>query len=166
MLNRRKSLRIVLIISLVRAFSFAAPAVAKNWNATNGNWNTAANWSPASVPVGGEEVNIVNADGVARTVTLDVNTPSLGLVTINQTGGSAFNTLSLPISNNNTFTSGALLVGGWTGGASGSPTTGRGAVSQASGTVTMADGTDLGLGNGVGSTGTYTLSGGAFVASQ
>jgi T5SS/PEP-CTERM-associated repeat protein len=164
MLNRRKSLPVVLIITLVRAFSFDAPAVAKNWNTTNGNWGTAANWSPATVPVAGEDVNIVNADGVARTVTLDVNTPSLGLVTINQTGGSAFNTLSIP--SNNTFTSSALFVGGWTGGAFGSPTSGRGAVSQSNGTVTMASGTDLGVANGTGSTGTYTLNGGAFVANQ
>jgi T5SS/PEP-CTERM-associated repeat protein len=165
MLNRRKSLRIVLVITLVRAFSFAVPAVAKNWNTTDGNWGTAANWSPAAVPVGGEEVNIVNADGVARTVTLDVNTPSLGLVTINQTGGSAVNTLSIP--NNNSFTSGALFVAGWTGGSGGTTTGGRGAVNQANGTVTMASGTDLVVGFGSGSIGTYTLSGtGALTASQ
>lgn len=161
----RTTIGFVLTTMFSLVLYWAAPTNAKNWNTTNGNWNTAANWSPASVPVASEEVNIVNSDGVARTVTLDVNTPSLGLVTINQTGGTAVNTLSIP--NNNSFTSGALFVGGWTGGSGGATTNGRGAVSQSNGTVTMASGTDLVVGFGAGSVGTYTLSGtGALTASQ
>src|SRR6476620_2196234 len=96
---RCKCTRIGLLVTTAFSFVFplASSVSAKNWNATDGFWNTGGNWNPASVPVGGEDVNIVNSDGVPRTVTLDVNTPSLGLVTINQTGGTATNTLSIPI---------------------------------------------------------------------
>src|SRR4051812_45831007 len=128
---------------------------------TSGNWNTATNWSSISasdtttsgVPVASEQVNIVNSDGVAHTVNLDVNTLSLGLTTINQTGGTAVNTLS--ITSNNTFTSGALFVAGWTGGSGGTTTGGRGAVNQSNGSLTMASGSDLVVGYGAGSIGTY-----------
>lgn len=73
--------------------------MAKSWVAGTGNWNVPANWSPASIPTAGEAVNIVFADGVARTVTLDVNPPALGLVSIDLTGaGSTTNTLSLTTS--------------------------------------------------------------------
>lgn len=129
-------------VSLVMAFAFSLalpnPAHAtKFWKngVTNGNWNVAANWSTISasdtttsgVPIAGEDVNIVNADGVAHTVTYDVNAPTLRLLTVNQTGaGAAVNTLS--ISSNNNLTVQAMFVGGWTGGAFGSATIGRGAV--------------------------------------
>ena len=166
MRDNEQNFRIVLMVAFLCAFTFAAGSSAKNWNTTNGNWNTAANWSPASVPVASEDVNIVNSDGVARTVTLDTNTPALRLLAINQTGGTAVNTLSIPISNNNFLTSNALFVGGWTGGIGGTTTNGRGAVNQANGTVTMVSGTDLVVGFGSGSTGTYTLSGGNLVGSQ
>lgn len=163
MFNGRKYYQLVLAITLLHLAPFAGHASAKNWNTTSGNWNTAANWSPASVPTNGEVVNIVNSDGTARTVTLDVNAPSsgnLGLVTINQTGGTAFNTLA--INNNFALTSSAMFVGGWNG----APSAGRGAVTQSTGTVTMAAGSDLVVGYGAGSTGTYTLSGGNLLANQ
>lgn len=156
---------ILVALSIFVGISAATPATAKNWNTTNGNWSTAANWNPASVPAAGEAVNIVNSDTTSRTVTLDVNAPSsgsLGLVVINQTGATAVNTLSIPISNNNSLTAQAMFVGGW----STSPTTGRGAVNQANGTVTMIGGSDLVVGFGAGSIGTYTLSGGSLVANQ
>lgn len=160
------------------AFSLALPNPAhatKFWKngVTNGNWNVAANWSTISasdtttsgVPIAGEDVNIVNADGVAHTVTYDVNAPTLRLLTVNQIGaGAAVNTLS--ISSNNNLTVQAMFVGGWTGGAFGSATIGRGAVNQSNGTVSMVAGTDFVLGHGAGSTGTYTLSGGSLTAPQ
>jgi hypothetical protein len=51
--------------------------MAKNWNDGSGDWSLASNWNPASVPAGGETVNIVYTDGVTRTVTYNVTAPSL-----------------------------------------------------------------------------------------
>jgi len=117
------------------------------------------------VPAASDVVRIENSDGVAHTVTLDVTTPTLGLMTINQsaTTGSAFDTLS--ITSNVGLNPGALLVGGFANGVA--TTGGRGAVTQSAGTVTVGSGGDLVIGYGVGSVGTYVLSGaGAFVAPQ
>src|SRR5262249_26362766 len=69
----------------------------------------------------------------------------------------------IPAANNFNLTAQAMFVGGW---ASGAPTGGRGAVSQANGTVTMTEFSDLVVGFGAGSNGTYTLSGGSFMAHQ
>ncbi len=137
---------------------------------TSGNWSNGNNWSAVSaagadnggVPVASEQTRIVNTDGVARTVTLDTNTPSLGLVAIDLTGaGTTANTLSIP--NNNTMTVGAMAVGGHNGVTT---TNGRGALTQANGSVTISSGLDLVVGWGAGSTGTYTLSGGSLTAPQ
>jgi hypothetical protein len=57
MVCHRTATGVVLTRVLALALYSAPVAAAKNWNTTNGNWNTAANWSPASVPVGGEEVS-------------------------------------------------------------------------------------------------------------
>jgi T5SS/PEP-CTERM-associated repeat protein len=144
----------------------------KYWknSVVNGTWNTGNNWSAVSaagadnggVPVGGEGVNIAHTDGTARTVTYDVNAPAIGVLSIDLTGaGAAANTLSIP--NNNNLTVAVLDVGGYNGAAF---TNGRGAVVQSAGTTTVSAGGDLILGVGTGSTGTYTLSGGALVANQ
>jgi T5SS/PEP-CTERM-associated repeat protein len=166
-------------VVMAAGFVASSPTVAhatKFWKNTvaTGNWNNGNNWSAVSaagadvggVPVGNEDVNIVNADAVGHTVTYDVNAPTVRLVTVNHTGaGAQVNTLSIP--NNNNLTAQALFLGGWTGGVSGSATTGRGAVNQSAGTVTMSAGSDLVVAHGAGSTGAYTLSGtGALVATQ
>ncbi len=150
------------VVFLVAGLASVSIAQAKNWADGTGNWNVPANWSPAAVPVGGETVNIVNTDGTARTVTLNVSPPSLALITIDLTGaGTAANTLS--ITSNFNLTSNALFVGGHNGSGL---TNGRGAVSQDNGTVTMVAGSDLVVGYGAGSTGTYTLNGGFLNAPQ
>lgn len=139
-----------------------APAAVKTWNSGSGNWSVPGNWTLAGVPASGDAVNIVNTDGAARTVALDVSTPSLGLTALDLTGpGSAANTLS--ITSNNSITAAALSVGGYNGTAF---TNGRGAVNQSAGTTTISPGVDLIMAWGSGSTGTYTLSGGAIVANQ
>ncbi len=135
---------------------------AKNWADGTGNWSVPGNWSPAAVPVGGEAVNIVNNDITPRTVTLDISTPSLGLMSIDQQGAGAVDTLS--ITSNVSLTAGGLDVGGYSGSGA---TAGRGAIIQSAGQVAMSSGLDLGLGYGgpatspatALSTGTYTLSG-------
>jgi hypothetical protein len=145
-------------------------AATRHWrnNAGNGNWNDATKWSSVSagdtnpanngIPLVTEPVNIVNVDGTARTVTLNTTAPAfggLGLLTINLTnGGAATNTLQINSANN--LTAAGIFVGGYTGSAA---TNGRGAITQSAGIVTVNPGSDLVLGHGAGSTGTYTLSG-------
>jgi T5SS/PEP-CTERM-associated repeat protein len=142
-------------------------------NAGNGNWSDPSKWSsvsaadtnPASngVPLAGEPVNIVHTDGAQRTVTYDVNAPTLGLVRIDLTGsGTAADMLS--ITTNHDLSANGIFVGEHTGnGTSG----GRGALFQTAGTVTIIPGSDLVVGHGTGSTGIYTLSGaGALTANQ
>jgi T5SS/PEP-CTERM-associated repeat protein len=159
-------------VALTCANAALSSAATRYWrnNAGNGNWNDATKWSSVSaadtnpanngVPLAGEPVRIVHTDGTAHTVSLTTPALALGLVAIDLTGaGAAANTLS--ISNN--LTSAAMFVGGHNGSAT---TNGRGAVSQSAGNVAMTSGTDLVLGYGAGSTGTYTLSGGFLTALQ
>jgi fibronectin-binding autotransporter adhesin len=150
------------ILAAISLLSPATLASAKNWNDGTGNWNVAANWSPASVPATGEAVNIVFTDGVARTVTLNA-TASLGLLSVDLTGsGTAASTLSVP--NNNTLSANGILIGGYNGSTT---TSGRGAMTQSDGMVSTNAGWDFVLGHGANSTGTYTLSGsGKLTANQ
>jgi T5SS/PEP-CTERM-associated repeat protein len=166
------------VLALLPATAAQATKFWRN-GVTTGNWSTPTNWSSNSasdtttsgVP-GAEAVNIVNTDGTARTVTLDVSTPTLGLISIDLTGaGTAADTLSIPITSNVSLTSNALFVGGYSGSAA---TAGRGAVIQSAGAVAMTMGSDLALAYGgpgttpstAASTGTYTLNGGTFTAPQ
>ena len=130
-----------------------ADAAARYWRnaAGSGNWSTASNWSNTSatgagttdggIPAANDLVRIENSDGVSHTVTLDVSTPTLGLVTINQSAaGSAVDTLS--ITTNVSMTAGALFVGGYSVRRT---TVGRGAVTQSAGSMSMVPGLDLGI---------------------
>jgi T5SS/PEP-CTERM-associated repeat protein len=163
-------------IGLLSASASHSTAATRYWrnNAGNGNWNDPAKWSSVSaadtnpanngVPLAGEPVNIVHTDGTARTVTLNVNTPALGVVSIDLAGaGSTTNTVLMP--NSNSFTANAITVGGHNGIA---VTNGRGTVNQTTGTTTIsaAPGGHLTVGWGGGSTGSYTLGGGALVANN
>ena len=163
---------IVLSVQLVRPPAALATKFWKN-SVVTGNWSTSNNWSASSAagvdnggaPIQSEAVDIVSTDGTARTVTYDVNAPALGygFLSIDLTGaGTGTNTLS--IQSNNTLAASAIVVGGYNGSA---VTNGRGAIIQSAGTVKTNLGSDLAVGDGAGSTGTYTLSGtGTFEASQ
>lgn len=154
--------------------AMVASAATRYWrnNAGSTSWNVAANWSSVSaadvnpanngVPLGGEPVNLVHTDGTARTVTYNVNAPSIGLLSIDLTGaGAATDTLSIP--NNNSLSANGIWVGGYSGVVA---TAGRGAVNQSAGTVATTSGSDFVLGYGAGSTGTYMLSGGNLTGAQ
>lgn len=144
-----KARRIVSAASLVLALSLAtvATAAVKNWTDGTGNWIVGANWSGGTVPMAGDQVNIVFTDGVARTVTYDVTAPNLGALTIDLTGaGATTNTLS--IAANNLTASGLVTVGN----------SGRGSVNQTGGTTTISGSNSLFLGNNAGSVGSYSLS--------
>ena len=107
-------------------------------------------------------MNIAPFDGFGRTVTLDVNPPPLGVVSVDLTGGiSSSTTLSMP--GGNDLYVAALAVGGYDGA---NLTNGRGAVNQSAGHTFIYPGGDLILGWGSGSRGTYTLSGGFLTANQ
>ena len=161
----RQVLSALCIAAIVAATALLSPATlatAKNWNDGSANWSPGI-WSPAGVPTAGEAANIVFTDGVARTVTLNVSPPSLGLLSVDLTGvGTAASTLSMP--NNNTLSANGILIGGYNGSTT---TAGRGAMTQSDGMASTNAGWDFVLGHGANSTGTYTLSGtGKLTANQ
>lgn len=99
----------------------------KNWKVDSGNWNLNGNWTPVNIPVAGDSVRIVNADTTNRLVTLNVITPVLLDLTIDNTGtgtdilaiGGAFQlstsgseTIGLDGSGSVSQTSGGNSVGG------------------------------------------------------
>jgi T5SS/PEP-CTERM-associated repeat protein len=135
-----------------------ATAAVKNWIGGHGPWSLAHNWSGGTVPANNDAVNLVFNDGGARTITYDVSAPSLGLLSIDMTGFGETATFSMPGNNNLTAT--GIVVGGYSGT---TLTNGRGALNQSGGTTTTSASRDLILGFGAGSTGDYTLSGGALV---
>jgi hypothetical protein len=122
----------------------SAYATSRTWLDGSGNWSVGVDWTGHVIP-GGDDVSIVNSDGVPRTVTLDVNSATLTSFTIDLTGaGSGANTLSIATT--------TLAVSGpeWIG------FTGRGGVNQTGGLNTMTGPLLLGIGNT--SNGNYTLS--------
>jgi hypothetical protein len=153
--------RVLALVLLSSAM--VAPVAARNWDFNgNGNWSETTKWNPDGLPAPNEAVNIVFTDGTARNVTYDVPAPSLGLLSIDLTGpGATVSTLSLP--NSNSLFANGIYVGGYSGAG---VTSGRGALDQSDGMVATNPGWDLVVGHGAGSTGTYTLSGGALEANQ
>jgi autotransporter-associated beta strand protein len=92
------------LAALLLAITFAAPTPASagsatwNLNPTSNDWNTAANWTPATVPNGPGDTatfDVSNTTGVSLSANIEVN----GL--IYSSGASAF---SLTIANQSTFT--------------------------------------------------------------
>jgi len=66
---------LVVAALLIAPRALATPIV---WNANNGNWNTAGNWSPAQVPGPGDDVTI----NVGRTVTINTTSASVNTLTL------------------------------------------------------------------------------------
>ncbi len=68
----RKSIQ--LVASAAAGLTWAGVSLAQTWNLNaNGNWGTAANWSPASVPNGiGASASLLNVITAPRTVSLNV----------------------------------------------------------------------------------------------
>jgi T5SS/PEP-CTERM-associated repeat protein len=149
----------LIAIGLVVATDAVAQAITKNWTGDSGDWSP-GHWAPPGPPNASDPVRIVFNDATNRTVTLNITTPALGLVSLDNDGGRN-STLSIPTNVN--LTAAAIAVGGYNGSTF---TTGRGNVNQADGAVTTTAGGDLILAWGSGSTGTYSLTGGAVVANQ
>jgi hypothetical protein len=78
-----KTTTIVILAALVAALAASAEVI--NWtNTSNGNWNTAANWSPNQVPSTNDIAVIARAG--TYTVTLNVNPTVAGLIVGGETG--------------------------------------------------------------------------------
>lgn len=79
-----------LLLDSTPTYAEAVPS-ARSWNVGGGNWNVGGNWSPASLPPTGGNINIANAgsltiDGGTRTIgELKISAP--GSFTIGASGG-------------------------------------------------------------------------------
>ncbi|HEV2971098.1 MAG TPA: hypothetical protein VGY55_14085 [Pirellulales bacterium] len=151
----------VLLVAAIVAASLGrrALAVTYNWNAGDGNWSVPGNWSPAGVPAGGDTANVLNTDGVSRTITYDYTGPGLTLafLSVDLTGGMPTDTETFSMAANN-LTSAFEYVG-WSAG------NGSGTFNQ-SGGVNKINGTALYLGLNPTDNGYYNLSGtGSLLAS-
>jgi hypothetical protein len=135
-------------------------ATTDNWTDGTGNWSTAANWTNTSsghtVPAAGDTVNIVDSDGVSRTITYNYTGAAitLGTVTIDLTGGTGAATNTLSMSANN-LTAALEIVGA----------NGAGAFTQSGGANSVTGTDSLAIGLQSAAVGTYTLSGGSLAIS-
>jgi fibronectin-binding autotransporter adhesin len=154
--NRTRLILVGAFLPLVMPLS--AHAATEFWKIGSGNWNVAANWSNAAnlstagaVPVGGDTANIWNNDATSRTITLNTNVATavaaLNLANIG-TGTSTF------AQGNFNFAAVNESVGG-----SGNGNNARGAYTQSGGTNSVSG--FLAVGDVAGSTGAYTMTGGA-----
>src|SRR4051812_26611434 len=92
--GKRKRVMVLLASMGATAIPSAARADRYYVGPPNGNWNSSANWSAtpggvggAGVPTAGEFVFIRNADGVDRNIVLNVSTPALARLRIDNSGG-------------------------------------------------------------------------------
>jgi hypothetical protein len=128
------------------------------WKVASGSWNAPANWSTAvtlntagAVPAGGDTANAWNNDATNRTITLNANVAApLAALNLANVGGG---TTTFAQGNFNLATV-DLSVGG-----RGNGNNARAAYTQTGGTTTASG--FLAVGDVIGSTGSYTMSGGA-----
>ncbi|HMO83571.1 MAG TPA: hypothetical protein PKC18_01490 [Lacipirellulaceae bacterium] len=144
--------RLTSLIPAVLLF-FLAPVVSraavKNWVGGTGNWSVGSNWNGGTVPASGDTVNITPTDGVPRTVTYNIASPTLQSLTVDLTGaGANRTTLELP-GNPLTLTDG-FIVG----------SSGRATINHSAGTVMTTNvSLDSVVGFNAGGNGIYNLSG-------
>jgi hypothetical protein len=143
---------VVVAIAVVLSLIQPAAGATLTWNALDGKWSVAGNWSPAGVPAGGDTANVLNTDGVSRTITYDYTGPAITLafLSVDLTGGMPTDTETLSMAANN-LTSAFEYVG-WSAG------NGSGTFNQ-SGGVNWINGTALHLGLNPTDNGYYNLSG-------
>ena len=151
---------LALLLSTIILIPVSSQATDNYWIGGDGNWEDSNHWSLGYVPVGGDNVFLIQSDGYNSTV-FYTNTlyPSavLNSLTINSTGTGTM-TLSLndlPLSPNNLAAT-IEYIGAYSG---------TGAFIQSGGNTTNTVGS-LYLGYNAGSQGTYDLSGGALSATN
>ena len=100
---KSKSFRLGFALSTLFITLAAVPLQAQSvWNVTNGNWNTAASWLPASVPVSSNTLQVrFNATSGSYTSTNNIGAMTLNRLTVNNTGT---NTITLAGTLANAFT--------------------------------------------------------------
>jgi hypothetical protein len=136
-------------------FTDLADAATDNWTGGTGNWADASNWTNSSnqhvIPASGDNVQIVNNDGVSRTITnvYDYTIPvtTLGSLTVDLTGGSGSATNTLDTSAASMVVTGNEVVGNL----------GSGTLLQSSNYHTVNG--SISIGAQAGSTGAYTVNG-------
>ncbi len=100
-----------IIMGLLCSPAIVATAATVSWIGGSSNWSNNLNWSPATVPTTGNDVNIVDTDGISRTVTYDYTgiPATLNSLTIDLTGGTGTTTNTLSMSANSLTTAGTKL---------------------------------------------------------
>jgi hypothetical protein len=124
-----------------------------NWTDGSDNWSTPGNWS-AGVPVGGSTVNILETDGIARTINYDYagTAVAIGSLTVDLTNFTGTSSTILSMAANN-LSSTAEFIGD-----SGSGNHGVGTFNQSGGVNSITSAT-LDIGYNATDTGYYILSG-------
>jgi hypothetical protein len=153
---------ITLAAATVSLPAFSAAQTVDNWIAGSSDWNNPANWSLNTAPAANVNVNIVDSDGVSRTINYDYSGSaiSLGALSLNLTGGTGTTSAIFSMSGN-TLTAQVENIGGYIG----SPNGGN-ATFNLTGGVNTIDETSLYLGYGADDQGFYNLSGGALEVNQ
>jgi len=142
-----QDLNVAVLAAVLTSMTAPILRAADNWVDGSDNWSVLGNWS-AGLPGSDVDVNIVDSDGVSRTVNYDYTGPavSLGHLTIALTGGTGGATNTLLIQGND-LTADEDEVG----------VSGNGTVIQIAGNNTIN--TEIDVGANSGSTGVYNLSG-------
>jgi hypothetical protein len=135
----------------VIGFHAVSPAIETVLGA--GNWSSASNWSPGSVPGVGESAYIEFSDGVSRTINYDYTAAPVSIysITVDLTGGAPSAATTFAMAANTLTVSGYENVGN----------RGAGVFNQSGGSNTINGDNGLSLGVLAGATGTYNLSGAA-----
>lgn len=92
------------LLALFGLLLSGGPAAGQSiWNTTNGNWNSAANWSPSGVPVSSPTLHLrFNATG-AYTSTNNVGALTLNRLTVNNTSNATLTLAASATANSLTF---------------------------------------------------------------
>jgi len=117
----------------------------------SGNWSAASSWNPGSVPVAGDAVYLAFSDGVNRNITYDYTGAAVTLysLTIDLANATGAATTEFSMSANNLTVNGVEEIG----------QRGVGTFNQSGGVNTINGENGLLLGQNIGSTGSYLLSG-------
>jgi hypothetical protein len=151
-----KHLSAVVIVAFWSCISATiATAATKNWIAGSGNWNNNGNWSTFGVPNADDVVNISFGDGVGRTVNYDYPGPNVTLSTLTLDLTGSFSQSSALSMSANSLSVENEYVGFF----------GRGTFNQSGGDHFVGTALRIGEFNN-GGTGTYNLSGDAFLSAQ
>lgn len=149
---RRAGRRTRVLAAAVMAAMAITPSptfgVIRSWIAINGNWNTAANWSTATVPLNGDDATIVSSDNNTRLIIYDYTGPAITLAAFRLSGSVSPTTSNTLTQSANSLITTLEQIG----------IAGRGTHNQSGGFTSVGLG-GLVLGVNSGGIGTYNVSG-------